>query len=70
MTIDIAHGIRLGAILVLLLLFGLSVIDFIFALRRWASVGSRLQSWAGHYPLFALGLVLVLAVLAGHFFGH
>jgi hypothetical protein len=70
MTLDIARGIRLGAILVVLLLFGLSVIDFIFALRRWESVGSRLQRWAGHYPLLAMGLVVVLAVLAGHFFGH
>ncbi len=70
MPIDIARGIRLGAVLLLLLFFLLGLLDFWFEWKRWEPVGSRLQRWAGHYPVLAMGFVVVVAVLVGHFFGH
>jgi hypothetical protein len=35
---------------------------------RWEPIDSRLQTWSGRYPYFAVALSVLLGAMLGHFF--
>ncbi len=62
------EGIAAVAALVAGMLFVLAIVDIAFAALRWRPVGALLQDWAGRYPRYALGVMLLLGALLGHLF--
>jgi hypothetical protein len=62
------QGIR-WVITALTLGLGLAaMLDIYFAARHWRSVGSRIHTWARHFPLLAGLLLFLLGALMAHFF--
>lgn len=62
------YGVAGVVIFITVMLTGIALVDIFFAAARWRPVGARLQDWAGRYPRYALGLVLLMGALLGHFF--
>ena len=65
---DWRTGLAWLAGVLVLLFFGLGLLDAYFELRGWEPVGDRLQRWTRRYPVYAAGLILVWGALLGHLF--
>lgn len=62
--IRIVIGFVFGALLVL------SLLDWFFALKRWPSIGLRLQQWSRVNPWFVFFLLLIAGALLAHFMAN
>ena len=69
---DHTLGLRLLCTAFLALLFSATVGDLILKVRGAGSLGSRITTWARHYPFFMWVLAFVTGLLVGHFYlsGH
>ena len=70
MTATWRDGIAAVVAFVTLMLFALALVDIAFEALHWRPVGARLQDWAGRYPRYALGLILLMGLMLGHFYLH
>ncbi len=61
-------GITAAGLLVVAFLLGVALFDVWFEYRRWKTIGDRLRSWSGRYPLLASAFALLLGAMLGHFF--
>ena len=46
----------------------LTIVDWVFALRRSPSLGHRLEAWSWKNPWLAAALLVVFGALLAHFF--
>ena len=60
-------GMQIVVIGVFALLTVLAGVDVVFAVRRSASIGYRLESWSRQNPWLAAILLLVFGALVAHF---
>jgi hypothetical protein len=61
-------GISILALVVLAMMFAIAALDAVLEAGRWEPIDSRLQTWSGRYPYFAVALAVLLGALLGHFF--
>jgi hypothetical protein len=63
-------GILIVVVFVTIFFLVIASLDFVFALKRWDSIGLRVQRWARANVWFAFGLLGVLGALVAHFGGN
>jgi hypothetical protein len=63
-------GVTLVVAFVFILFWAISLLDILFAVRRWNSIALRVQEWSRLNPWFSYGLLLLVFMLLTHFLAN